>query len=155
MARAFVGLGSNLGDREENLRRAIDALGSLPGTAVVRKSHLRETEPVGFQDQPRFLNGAVELETSLEAFELLGAMLDIERRLGRRRAGVRGGPRTIDLDLLVYDDLQIAEPGLELPHPRLAERRFVLEPLADLDPALAVPGRGAVETLLAKLDSGP
>jgi len=155
MARAFVGLGSNLGDREENLRRAIDALGSLPGTAVVRKSHLRETEPVGFQDQPRFLNGAVELETSLEAFELLGAMLDIERRLGRRRAGVKGGPRTIDLDLLVYDDLQIAEPGLELPHPRLAERRFVLEPLADLDPALAVPGRGAVETLLAKLDSGP
>jgi len=154
MARAFVGLGSNLGDREENLRRAIDALGSLPGTAVVRKSHLRETEPVGFQDQPRFLNGAVELETSLEAFELLGAMLDIERRLGRRRAGVKGGPRTIDLDLLVYDDLQIAEPGLELPHPRLAERRFVLEPLADLDPALAVPGRGAVETLLAKLDSG-
>jgi len=90
-----------------------------------------------------------------EAFELLGAMLDIERRLGRRRAGVKGGPRTIDLDLLVYDDLQIAEPGLELPHPRLAERRFVLEPLADLDPALAVPGRGAVETLLAKLDSGP
>jgi len=155
MARAFVGLGSNLGDREENLRRAIDALGSLPGTAVVRKSHLRETEPVGFQDQPRFLNGAVELETSLEASELLGAMLDIERRLGRRRAGVKGGPRTIDLDLLVYDDLQIAEPGLELPHPRLAERRFVLEPLADLDPALAVPGRGAVETLLAKLDSGP
>jgi len=155
MARAFVGLGSNLGDREENLRRAIDALGSLPGTAVVRKSHLRETEPVGFQDQSRFLNGAVELETSLEAFELLGAMLDIERRLGRRRAGVKGGPRTIDLDLLVYDDLQIAEPGLELPHPRLAERRFVLEPLADLDPALAVPGRGAVETLLAKLDSGP
>ena len=155
MARAFVGLGSNLGDREENLRRAIDALGSLPGTAVVRKSHFRETEPVGFQDQPRFLNGAVELETSLEASELLGAMLDIERRLGRRRAGVRGGPRTIDLDLLVYDDLQIAEPGLELPHPRLAERRFVLEPLADLDPALAVPGRGAVETLLAKLDSGP
>jgi len=155
MARAFVGLGSNLGDREENLRRAIDALGSLPGTAVVRKSHLRETEPVGFQDQPRFLNGAVELETSLEAFELLGAMLDIERRLGRRRAGVKGGPRTIDLDLLVYDDLQIAKPDLELPHPRLAERRFVLEPLADLDPALAVPGRGAVETLLAKLDSGP
>src|SRR2546421_1454623 len=155
MARAFVGLGSNLGDREENLRRAIDALGSLPGTAVGGKWHLGETEPVGFQDQPRFLNGAVELETSLEAFELLGAMLDIERRLGRRRAGVKGGPRTIDLDLLVYDDLQIAEPGLELPHPRLAERRFVLEPLADLDPALAVPGRGAVETLLAKLDSGP
>src|SRR5436190_18376828 len=93
MPRAFVGLGSNLGDRKGNLRRAIDALGSLPGTVVVRESHFRETEPVGFQDQPRFLNGAVELETSLEAPELLEALLDIERRLGRRRAGVPKGAR--------------------------------------------------------------
>ena len=156
MARAFVGLGSNLGDREENLRRALARLGELPGTVVVAVSRLRDTEPVGIRDQPRFLNGAAELETSLDARELLDALLRIERELGRDRAGVpSGGPRTIDLDLLVYDDLQLADPSLELPHPRLAERRFVLEPLADLDPGLEVPGHGTVETLWAELDSSP
>jgi len=156
VARAFVGLGSNLGDREENLRRALARLGELPGTVVVAVSRLRDTEPVGIRDQPRFLNGAAELETSLDARELLDALLRIERELGRDRAGVpSGGPRTIDLDLLVYDDLQLADPSLELPHPRLAERRFVLEPLADLDPGLEVPGHGTVETLWAELDSSP
>jgi 2-amino-4-hydroxy-6-hydroxymethyldihydropteridine diphosphokinase len=156
MARAFVGLGSNLGDREEHLRRAIAGLAELPGTAILGVSRLRETEPVGIHDQPRFLNGAVELETSLGARELLDSLLRIERELGRNRSGVpRGGPRTIDLDLLLYDDLELDEDGLQLPHPRLAERRFVLEPLADLDPALEVPGRGRVETLFAELDSGP
>jgi 2-amino-4-hydroxy-6-hydroxymethyldihydropteridine diphosphokinase len=156
MARAFVGLGSNLGHREEHLRRAIAGLAELPGTAILGVSRLRETEPVGIHDQPRFLNGAVELETSLGARELLDSLLRIERELGRNRSGVpRGGPRTIDLDLLLYDDLELDEDGLQLPHPRLAERRFVLEPLADLDPALEVPGRGRVETLFAELDSGP
>jgi 2-amino-4-hydroxy-6-hydroxymethyldihydropteridine diphosphokinase len=156
VARAFVGLGSNLGDRELTLRRAIAALGSLTGTSVKGVSAFRDTEPVGVRDQPRFLNGAAELETTLGPEALLDALLAIERKLGRERAGVpRGGPRTIDLDLLVYDGLELAEPGLELPHPRLAERRFVLEPLADLDPGLDVPGLGTVETLLAKLDSRP
>lgn len=156
MARAFVGLGSNLGDRDGNIRRAVAALRELPGTRVVGVSRLRDTEPVGFRDQPRFLNGAAELETSLPPHELLDALLAIERELGRRRDAVpAGGPRTIDLDLLVYDDVRLDENGLRLPHPRLAERRFVLEPLADLDPALEVPGKGAVETLLAELDSGP
>jgi len=156
VARAFVGLGSNLGDREANLRRAVEELGALPGTAVVGVSRLLDTAPVGVRDQPRFLNGAVELDTSLEPRELLNGLMSVERALGRDRAGVpKGGPRTIDLDLLLYGDAEIDEPGLEVPHPRLAERRFVLEPLADLDPALEVPGRGAVETLLSKLDSAP
>ena len=153
MARAFVGLGSNLGERNAMLDRAVAALRQLPGTEVRAVSTLRDTEPVGIGDQPRFLNGAVELETNLDPQSLLDALLGIERALGRDRRGVPpGGPRTIDLDLLLYEAEQIAQPGLELPHPRLHERRFVLEPLAELDAALFVPGKGPVETLLAKLD---
>ena len=156
MARAFIGLGSNLGDREGNLSRAVEALRRLPSTEVRRVSTFRDTRPVGIQDQPRFLNGAVELETDLEPRELLDRLLAIERSLGRDRRGVPpGGPRTVDLDLLLYGTAQIEEPGLEVPHPRLHERRFVLQPLAELDPALDVPGRGLVKTLLAKLDSAP
>jgi 2-amino-4-hydroxy-6-hydroxymethyldihydropteridine diphosphokinase len=154
--RAFVGVGSNLGNREDFIRRAVERIGELSQTRVVARSALRETDPVGILDQPRFLNGAVELQTALGPEELLDALLRIERELGRDRAGVeRGGPRTIDLDLLVYDDLELDEPNVTVPHPRVAERRFVLEPLADLDPALDVPGRGTVETLLAELDSRP
>jgi 2-amino-4-hydroxy-6-hydroxymethyldihydropteridine diphosphokinase len=156
LTRVFVGLGSNLGDREGMLRRAVEAVSELPETEVSRVSTLRETEPVGILDQPRFLNGVVEIETELSPRELLEGLLAIERSLGRVRSGVPpGGPRTIDLDLLLYGDVRIAEPGLEVPHPRLHERRFVLEPLAELDPALEVPGRGLVEALLAELDSGP
>jgi 2-amino-4-hydroxy-6-hydroxymethyldihydropteridine diphosphokinase len=152
VTRAFVGLGSNLGDREAWLRRAVAALGSLPGTEIRGVSRIRETEPVGMTDQPRFLNGAVEVETSLGARELLEALLEIERGLGRERSGVpRGGPRTVDLDLLLYGEAVITEQGLEVPHPRLPERRFVLEPLADLDPDLEVPAKGGVQALLAEL----
>ena len=152
MARAFIGLGSNLGDRELSLRRAVAALGRLPSTEVRRVSRLRETEPVGITEQPRFLNGAAELETALDPHELLEALLEIERGLGRDRGGAPpGGPRTVDLDLLLYGDTVIAEPGLEVPHPRLAERRFVLEPLTDLDPELEIPAKGRVQALLAKL----
>ncbi|HYY04840.1 MAG TPA: 2-amino-4-hydroxy-6-hydroxymethyldihydropteridine diphosphokinase [Gaiellaceae bacterium] len=152
MTRAFVGLGSNLGDREALLRRAVAAIDGLRGTEVRAVSTFRDTEPVGITDQPRFLNGAAELETSLSARELLAALLEVERRLGRDRSGVpRGGPRTIDLDLLVYGDARISEPGLEIPHPRLAERRFVLEALVDLDPRLEVPAKGRVQALLAEL----
>lgn len=156
MARAFVGLGSNLGDRAGLLRSAVDALRVLPDTQVVAVSSFRDTEPVGLVEQPRFLNGAAELETGLEPQALLEELLAIERRLGRRREGVpSGGPRTLDLDLLLYEGRRIAEPGLEIPHPRLHERRFVLEPLSELDPALDVPGKGRVQALLAKLDSSP
>lgn len=152
--RAFVGLGANLGDRERMLRQAVDELRQLPATEVRAVSTLRDTAPVGYLDQPRFLNGAVELETALPARELLDALLRIERELGRDRTrGPQQGPRPIDLDLLLYGDRQIDEPGLEVPHPRLHERRFVLDPLFDLDPGLFVPGYGPVQALLAGLDS--
>jgi 2-amino-4-hydroxy-6-hydroxymethyldihydropteridine diphosphokinase len=150
--RAYVGLGANLGDRERALRRALELLGALPGVRVVAVSPFRETEPLGYLDQPMFLNGAAALETELAPRELLDALLEVERELGRTREGPRFGPRTIDLDLLVYADEVVDEPGLTVPHPRLHERRFALEPLAELAPGLRVPGRGTVETLLSELD---
>jgi 2-amino-4-hydroxy-6-hydroxymethyldihydropteridine diphosphokinase len=150
--RAYVALGSNLGDRERTIREALVALGTTPDVEVVQVSRLRETEPVGLVDQPPFLNGAAELETILAARELLELLLAVEQRFGRDRAGVpEGGPRTLDLDLLLYESAEIDEPGLRIPHPRLHERRFVLEPLADLDPSLEIPGNGAIQTLLAEL----
>ncbi len=112
---------------------------------------LRETDPVGVVDQPPFLNGAVAVETTRSPRELLELLLEIERSLGRVREE-RWGPRTIDLDLLLYGDEVVDEPGLRVPHPRLHERRFALEPLADLDPELQVPGRGTVTALLSALD---
>ena len=152
MTRSFVGLGGNLEDPRAQIARAVELLAAEEGVEVVAVSTLRETDPVGYQDQPRFVNGAAELQTSLEARELLELLLAIERRIGRiRGAGPRFGPRTIDLDLLLHGDEVIAEPGLQIPHPRLHERRFALEPLAELDPALEIPGRGSVQTLLAGL----
>jgi 2-amino-4-hydroxy-6-hydroxymethyldihydropteridine diphosphokinase len=152
MTRSFVGVGGNLEDPRVQIERALDLLAAEDGVEVVAVSTLRETDPVGYEDQPRFLNGAVELRTSLEARELLERLLAIERRLGRVRGeGPRFGPRTIDLDLLIHGDQVIAEPGLEIPHPRLHERRFALEPLEELDPGLEIPGRGPVQTLLAGL----
>ncbi|HEY7019429.1 MAG TPA: 2-amino-4-hydroxy-6-hydroxymethyldihydropteridine diphosphokinase [Gaiellaceae bacterium] len=152
MTRSFVGLGSNLGEPRAQIEGAVDLLRAEEGVEVVAVSSLRETDPVGYEDQPRFLNGAAELRTSLTAAELLERLLAIERRLGRvRGSGPRFGPRTIDLDLLLHGDEVIDEPGLEIPHPRLHERRFALEPLAELDPALEVPGRGSVQALLAGL----
>jgi len=150
--RAYVGLGANLGDREQMLRRAVERLGEVEGVDVTAVSQLRETDPVGVVDQPRFLNGAAALDTTLAPRALLDALLALERGLGRVRDGRRWGPRTVDLDLLVYGDLSIDEPGLTVPHPRLHERRFVLEPLAELDPELEIPGHGRVSTLLAELD---
>ena len=151
MTLAYVGLGANLGAREETLRRAVALLGEAEGVDVRTVSELRETEPVGVVDQPPFLNGAVELETTLSPRELLDLLLEIERSLGRVRSE-RWGPRVIDLDLLVYGGEVVDEPGLRVPHPRLHERRFALEPLAELDPGLEVPGRASVSALLAELD---
>lgn len=152
MTRAYVGLGSNLGDRESYVRAALGALTVEPGVEVVRVSAFRDTDPVGIVDQPRFLNAVAALETALPPRTLLERLLAIERRLGRTREGERFGPRTIDLDLLVFGAERIDEPGLEVPHPRLHERRFALEPLAELDPGLVVPGHGEVGALLAALD---
>jgi 2-amino-4-hydroxy-6-hydroxymethyldihydropteridine diphosphokinase len=148
---AYIGLGSNLGDREGFLRRAVDLLRAESEIEVVAVSSVRETDPVGFPDQPRFLNAAVEVETSLPPRELLERLLEVERAIGRRRDGPLYGPRTIDLDLLLYADQVVDEPGLTVPHPRLAERLFVLEPLQELTPDLVVPGRGPVSELLAAL----
>ena len=152
MTRSFVGLGANLEDPRGQIERAIELLAAEDGIELVAVSSLRETDPVGYEDQPRFLNGAAELQTSLSARELLERLLAIEQRLGRvRGGGPRFGPRTIDLDLLLYGDASIDEKGLQIPHPRLHERRFALEPLADLDPSLEIPGRGPVQALLAGL----
>ena len=147
MTRAYVGLGANLGDREATIRAAVDALAVEDGIEVTAVSTLRETEPVGVGEQPLFLNGAAALETVLSARELLDRLLEIEQRFGRVRIPGEHGPRTLDLDLLVYGDEAIDGPGLTVPHPRLHERRFVLEPLAELDPGLTIPGRGTVESL--------
>ena len=151
MPLVYVGLGSNLGDREQTIRAALERLESDPEIDVVAVSSLRETDPVGFTDQPRFLNGAAALRTELSPRALLERMLQIERQLGRERSGPRYGPRTIDLDLLLYGTEERDEPGLRIPHPRLSEREFVLEPLAELDSDLEVPGRGSVRALLARL----
>jgi len=149
--RAYIGLGANLGDRRAALDAALAALGARPDIEVVAISRVRETDPWGPVEQPRFLNAAAAVATTLSPRELLDALLAVERELGRTREGPRWGPRTIDLDLLLYGDAQIDEPGLTVPHPRLAERLFVLEPLLDLDPSLVVPGAGNVESLLARL----
>jgi 2-amino-4-hydroxy-6-hydroxymethyldihydropteridine diphosphokinase len=151
VTRAYVGLGANLGDREETIRRAVERLDAEAGIEVVAVSTLRETEPVGYVDQPPFLNGAAVLETELAPGDLLGCLLAIERELGRVRGeGPRFGPRTIDLDLLLYGDCVVDEPGLSIPHPRLAERRFALEPLHELNPLLALPSGRRVADLLAE-----
>ena len=151
MTIAYVGLGANLGQREETLRRAVELLREADGVDVLAVSRLRETAPVGVVDQPPFLNGAVAIETARPPRDLLDLLLEIERSLGRVRAE-RWGPRTIDLDLLVYGDEVVDEPGLRVPHPHLHERRFALEPLVELAPELEVPGHGRVSAVLAELD---
>jgi 2-amino-4-hydroxy-6-hydroxymethyldihydropteridine diphosphokinase len=147
----YVGLGANLGDRAAMLRAALEQLAAEPGLEVVAVSNVRETDPVGIMDQPRFLNAAAAVETELSARALLDRLLAVERRLGRTREGPRFGPRTIDLDLLLYGDAEIVEAGLQVPHPRLHERLFALEPLAELDAELVVPGRGPLAEIIAGL----
>ena len=152
MTRAYIGLGSNLGEREATLAAAVEELDAAPGVSVLGVSTLIDTEPVGVLDQPRFLNGVLALETELPARKLLELLLAVEARFGRDRSAVPAqGPRTLDLDLLVYGEEEIDEPGLRVPHPRLHERAFVLRPLAEVEPELVVPGRGPILGLLARL----
>lgn len=152
---AALALGSNLGDRRAHIEHAFQALDSLPGTRVTARSSVIETEPLGPAGQQNYLNAAALVQTSLPARVLLDAMLVIESSRGRVRPdAVRWGPRTLDLDLLLYADDRIDEPGLVIPHPRLAERLFVLIPLAEIAPAVAVPGRArTVSDLLAALQA--
>ncbi len=153
MVRAYVGLGANLGDREAALHGALELLRRAQDVDLVAVSAFRETDPVGYANQPSFLNAAAAVDTTLSARDLLELLLATERELGRTRTGPRFGPRTIDLDLLLHGHAMIDEPGLTVPHPRLHERRFALEPLAELDPALVVPGRGPVAALLEDLEA--
>ena len=143
--KAFIGLGSNLGERESMIRAALDELSRLPETALVRASSLYDTEPVGEVVQPNFLNAVAQLDTGLSARQLMWNLHLIEKRLGRVRTQ-RWGPRTMDLDLLLYGDQVIEESDLRVPHPELALRSFVLVPLVELDPLLVHPVTG--ETLL-------
>jgi 2-amino-4-hydroxy-6-hydroxymethyldihydropteridine diphosphokinase len=152
----YIGLGANLGDRAASIDSALARIAALPRTRLTRVGGPIETAPVGDPDQPAYLNAVAEVLTSLAPRDLLAALLAVERALGRvRDPQRRWGPRTIDLDLLVFGSAVVEEPGLIVPHPRMAERRFVLAPLAGLAPALPVPGTGrTVAELLAALPPG-
>lgn len=150
--RVFIGLGSNVGRRKENIARAIELLGAVTENRVVRQASWYETEPVGVEDQRWFINTAVEVETEFTPGELLRRLKEIEREVGRRRRG-RWGPREVDLDLLLYDGLYLEEDELVLPHPELHRRRFVLEPLCELAPDMRHPRLNKpLRELLAELD---
>ena len=145
--RAFVALGANIGEPVTHLRAAVEDMAALPGTAVVARSSLYRSAPVGLVNQPDFINAVVALDTNLEPLALLRALLDIEARHGRVRS-VPNAPRTLDLDLLLHGDRQQDEPELTLPHPRMHERAFVLLPLLEIAPDVRIPGLGAARDFL-------
>ena len=151
---AYIGLGGNVGMVAETLRQATLALDALPGTAVQASSSLYRTPAWGLEQQPDFVNGVVALETTLTAQQLLQALLGIELQFGRDRdAGERWGPRTLDLDLLLYADAVLDEPGLRVPHPHLHERAFALVPLLQIAPDILIPGQGPARDALSRLES--
>jgi 2-amino-4-hydroxy-6-hydroxymethyldihydropteridine diphosphokinase len=146
--RAFIGLGANLGEPEAQVRRAIAALGTLPRTRLLAASSLYRSAPLGVGEQSDFINAVAQIETALPARALLEELLTTEARFGRERPHP-GAPRTLDLDLLLYGNQVIEEPGLTVPHPRMHERAFVLVPLAEIAPDISIPRTGSVKTLLA------
>jgi 2-amino-4-hydroxy-6-hydroxymethyldihydropteridine diphosphokinase len=141
---AYLGLGSNIGDRISNLRGAVRLIGEIEEVKVLKASSVYETEPVGYVDQPNFLNCAIEIDTGLSPKELLKQTSEIEIKLKRIRS-IRWGPRTIDIDILVFDDIEVNEPDLEIPHPRICERAFVIEPLLELSPDIEIRGLGKLK----------
>jgi 2-amino-4-hydroxy-6-hydroxymethyldihydropteridine diphosphokinase len=147
MTLATIGLGANLGSPRRQLRAAIEALAALPGTQLLRVSAFYRSAPLGHAQQPDFVNAVAQIETTLAAEDLLDRLQEIERRHGRERP-FPGAPRTLDLDLLLYGDAEIATPRLAVPHPRMHTRAFVLRPLAEIAPRATIPGRGAVQVLL-------
>ena len=151
--RAYVALGSNLGDSRQHLMDAMEALAALPHTELIARSRIYCTPPWGVVDQPDFLNAAVMLETALEPHDLLDALLTIERAAGRQRNGERWGPRTLDLDLLYVAGRTVNDERLTLPHPHIADRAFVLLPLHDIAPDLEIPEQGRVSELLRTVDT--
>jgi|SRR5215831_8020204 len=152
MSTAFVALGSNLDDPVMQVRRGLARLASLPQTRLARSSALYRNPPVGYLEQPDFVNAVAMIETGLGPRELLETLLEIEREHGRARA-IPKGPRTLDLDLALYGDRMIEEPGLIVPHPRLAERAFVLLPIAEIAPDAVVPGKGRIADLVKAVDA--
>jgi 2-amino-4-hydroxy-6-hydroxymethyldihydropteridine diphosphokinase len=150
---AYVALGSNLDDPRRQVELAFEALGTLPATRCVLRSSLYRSRPFGPVEQPDFVNAAAGLLTAMDASTMLGALKELEARLGRARPVVRWGPRRIDLDLLVHGTTRIDSEALALPHPGIAERAFVLVPLAEIAPDLEVPGVGRVRTLLARVSA--
>jgi len=149
----YIGLGSNLADPRAQVEHALRALDAVPLTQLLRRSRLYRSAPWGRADQPEFVNAVAELRTGLTPRALLAALLAIERGAGRERDATRWGPRVLDLDILVYGDQSIDEPGLHVPHPHLHERAFVLLPLAEIAPDLSVPGRGHVADLARQIDT--
>jgi 2-amino-4-hydroxy-6-hydroxymethyldihydropteridine diphosphokinase len=145
---AYIGLGSNLAEPTHRIRKGVVALAQLPQTQVLVCSSLYRSAPVGVTAQPDFINAVCTIETRLPALELMRRLLEIESRHGRVRGAEKGGPRTLDLDLLLYGSEAVATTELTLPHPRMHERAFVLAPLAEIAPGLDIPGRGSVTTLL-------
>ena len=139
MTTAFIGIGSNVGDRREFSRRAVLALRNTPGIEVKAASSLYETSPIGGPPQRSFVNLVVKVESKLSARELLDATKDIESKLGREPSDIHWGPRVVDLDILTFGDEKISEPDLEIPHPRITQRRFVLVPLLEIEPEAADP----------------
>lgn len=146
---AYIGLGSNLGDPAGRIRGALADLASLPRTHVLQASSFYRSPPLGPSDQPDYVNAVAALDTGLAPAALLDALQALEAKHGRVRDGRRWGPRTLDLDLLLYGDTQLATPRLTVPHPGLPQRAFVLYPLAEIAPDLQVPGLGSVQALLA------
>lgn len=151
MASAYLSLGCNLGDCAAHLAAAISKLNANRAIRVVKVSSVYATEPVGNPDQPDFLNVAVELETSLDPHGLLDACGTIEQEMGGREGRTPGGPRTIDLDILLYEKIEIADEILRIPHPRMLERAFVLVPLAEIAPGAVLPDGNTVAAELEKL----
>jgi 2-amino-4-hydroxy-6-hydroxymethyldihydropteridine diphosphokinase len=152
VTRAYIGLGANLGDRVGTIRRALSLLAADAEIDVVAVSTLRETDPVGYLEQPRFVNGVAAVETELPARALLTRLLDVERALGRTREGPRHGPRTIDVDVLLLGDLEHESDRLRIPHRDVLTRRFVLAPLVELDPELRLPDGTRLADALAALE---
>jgi len=150
MTLAFVGVGSNQQDPRKQLEQAFDELDQLPHTRLVKRSSIYRTAPVGYLDQPDFLNAVAQLETGMPAERLLGELQEIENRHGRERP-FRNAPRTLDLDLLLYGQMQLKTETLVIPHPRMHERAFVLEPLLEIAPDVAIPGIGPARTCLSSV----
>jgi 2-amino-4-hydroxy-6-hydroxymethyldihydropteridine diphosphokinase len=148
MTLAYVGLGANIGDPARQMRLAIEELKKLPETNLVLTSGMYRSAPLGYADQPDFLNAVASLDTGLSAAQLLEYLQKIEQRQGRERS-FANAPRTLDLDLLLYGDQVLATPALTLPHPRMHERAFVLKPLLELAPGVLIPGKGPARELLA------